>query len=249
MKKIDIDFMICSFSEKNTVDHYKNAVLDIGLWKSERNVFTKYFNKDDKLLDIGCGAGRTTLGLYNLGYKNITGVDFIEDNIKNAKEIANNQNINIDYRTGNILKLEFDDNTFNHAIFSFNGFMQIPDRNNRLKALNELHRVLKPYGLFIFTSHDMRISPRFQEFWRNELQIWNENRQDKELIDFGDIIFPLQNRKMFMHFSTLEDQIQLLNQSKFEVIEHFDRKKRYRENNKVIKFAGDCRFWITKNVK
>jgi ubiquinone/menaquinone biosynthesis C-methylase UbiE len=246
--KIDKEFMVKSFGEQNTVEYYKEAVLNIGLWKSEQDLFTRYFKITDNILDIGCGAGRTTVGLYKLKYNHIIGIDFIPNMVDYAKDISTNVGFNINYQVGDVTDLEFNDNSFNGAIFSFNGFMQIPDKRNRIKALNEIRRVLKPSGIYIFTSNDRRIDPDYQEFWKQEKEIWNKGMQDKRLIDFGDRVYDMGNRQMFMHFETPEETILLLNENGFNVLDHFSRNSRYTESDKIIEFCTDCRFWITQKV-
>ncbi len=51
--------------------------------------FDKYINKDDNILDLGCGAWRTTFVLNKLGYHNIVGVDIAESLIDFAKNYSN----------------------------------------------------------------------------------------------------------------------------------------------------------------
>ena len=46
----------------------------MGLWESERLLMDKYVSRDGAVLDIGCGAGRTTFGLYGEGYRDINGI-------------------------------------------------------------------------------------------------------------------------------------------------------------------------------
>ncbi|MBU0625868.1 hypothetical protein KKG31_01520 [Patescibacteria group bacterium] len=54
--KFNDNFVINSFSDKNTLQHYKNATLNLGLRESEKIIFQKYLNKNDHILDIGCGS-------------------------------------------------------------------------------------------------------------------------------------------------------------------------------------------------
>ncbi len=51
-----------------------------------------------KILDLGCGGGLISEGLSKKG-ANVTGIDFVKDNIEIAKIHAQKNNLNIDYRT------------------------------------------------------------------------------------------------------------------------------------------------------
>lgn len=82
MKKIDKNFITDSFEEVR--ETYRNATSDVGLWKSERYVVEKYFQKDKNILDIGCGAGRTTINLFKMGYQNIIGLDLTPSMLQEA---------------------------------------------------------------------------------------------------------------------------------------------------------------------
>ena len=66
------------------VRHYADAAARIGLWASEETVFTQVFDRNDTLLDCGCGAGRIALGLWELGYQKILGFDFSREMIEEA---------------------------------------------------------------------------------------------------------------------------------------------------------------------
>jgi SAM-dependent methyltransferase len=73
--RIDSGYVRDSFSGGSTLRAYSDAVESVGLWESERLFCEKYIARDARLLDVGCGAGRTTFGLYRLGYRDIEGLD------------------------------------------------------------------------------------------------------------------------------------------------------------------------------
>lgn len=131
------------YNESHNVKHYYAAIDDVGLWESEKIILNHYIKKNESLLDLGCGAGRTTINLYKLGYSNILGIDFSEKMIQSAIHYCSINNLNIPFLRCDITNLSFNDSSFDSAFFSYNGLMCIPEQKNRLCALKEIHRVLK----------------------------------------------------------------------------------------------------------
>jgi len=60
-------------------------------------------NKDDAILDIGCGNGYTLVALANEDYTNLHGSDYSETAINLAKLIAEKEEIEINYIVDDIL--------------------------------------------------------------------------------------------------------------------------------------------------
>ena len=219
IRKVDTEFVRKSFTTEKTVSDYAKAVREIGFWESEKIMIEKYFNPESRILDIGCGAGRTTIGLYELGYHLIEGLDLSEAMIVQARRISKELKYDITFGVGDAACLGYNDETFKAALFSFNGIMQIPGRENRIKVLKEIKRILKPEGFFLFTTHDRDSSKEYESFWKEEKRKWALHIQDKCLHEFGDKVIKMEERDTFLHFPTREEVISSLEETGFRLIE------------------------------
>jgi ubiquinone/menaquinone biosynthesis C-methylase UbiE len=225
--------VIEEFSSSAALDQYKKEGAQ-GLWKSEEALIEKYFAPRSTVLDIGCGTGRTTLPLAKMNYR-VVGVDLTPAFIEIARDFASQAHADIEYRVGDCTKLEFSDKTFDNALFSYNGWCQIPGEANRVKALREICRVLRTRspsqttgGYFIFSTQ-IRKWKNFKRRWMKQLfriHILRRLGFRIDEIDFGDTFFqrsPKSVRKQFMHFPNVSHVVQLLNASGFELIEMRER--------------------------
>jgi SAM-dependent methyltransferase len=119
----------------------------------ERLAFEACFQnglKGRRILDLGCGAGRTTHYLHEIG-ADVVGVDISPSLIRIAKQRAPQ----IDYREGNAESLDFDAESFDAVLFSFNGLDCLYPKDRRLKVMREVRRVLCAEGRFIFSHHNL----------------------------------------------------------------------------------------------
>ena len=108
------------------------------------NIVKQNVNKESAILEIGSGYGKNLMLLDNIGYKNVTGIEYS----KNACNIANNFKYNkIHNKYGSILKSPFKDNQFD-AIIDI-GCLHCIDSNNKKEAIEEIKRILKKNGVLI----------------------------------------------------------------------------------------------------
>ncbi len=144
-----------AFKTPAAVDEYSVYRLD----PEEKYLFAKYYKPGDRILDLACGMGRTTLLLHEMGLS-VSGIDASEVFINTAKRRLPY----LDLRVGSYDRIEEPDSAFSHVLISFNGIDYAFPELQRLAALRECARVLKPGGTLIYSSHNIKslhlFSPR-----------------------------------------------------------------------------------------
>lgn len=235
---------------ENSVHNYANFTKEVGVWDSEKYVFEKYLNPSYRILDLGCGTGRTTFPLFKMGFENIIGVDLTPKMIETATGLNEYFDTKIQFRIGDATALKFEDNSFDCVLFSFNGLMTIPGEKNREKAIREINRVLKSNGFFIFTTHDRDGDVQFLQYWKDEAIRWENGLQNPRLYEFGDRIAQSKNeeREIFIHIPNQREVVELMTKNGLEVVDTFYRNELFDESELVKKRSGECRFWITKKI-
>jgi SAM-dependent methyltransferase len=104
--------------------------------------------KGSEVLDIGCGAGSNLLYLAQHGYRP-HGVDLSPGAVAAARARASEANLAVDVREGDALALPFVDESFG-ALIDNGCFHTIPLRRRKRYA-EEVHRVLRPAGIFVLS--------------------------------------------------------------------------------------------------
>ncbi|MBU0635224.1 MAG: class I SAM-dependent methyltransferase [Candidatus Omnitrophica bacterium] len=108
-------------------------------------------DKSLKIIDIGCGTGRHVIELTKRGY-NVTGVDLSEDQIKRAKEKAQEAGVTIGFQAQDARNLSFD-GEFDLAIMLCEGGFSLMETDEmNFEILKNATKALKSKGKLIFTA-------------------------------------------------------------------------------------------------
>lgn len=105
-------------------------------------------NKDRRVFaDFGCGPGQATKFLFDYGIKNITGIDISPAMIRGARRLFPE----IKFETGDLLKISYESSYFG-SVLAFYAIVHF-DYDQVRTAFNEINRVLKSGGQFLFSFH------------------------------------------------------------------------------------------------
>ncbi len=234
------------FSDPRVIAYYGASVKGTGLWFSEGIVFQETFpNPHTEILELGCGTGRITFGLHDLGYSKITATDLCPKMVAEFRRIGGLLNIKIPSAQADATQIPCEDGSFDGVIYGFNGLMQIPGSDNRQKAVHEIFRILRPGGLFVFTCHDRDHWQHKEHFIKEGLK-WRKGKQQEDLLEYGDIYMETELGKLFIHVPSVPDVQKLLANAGFKTEWHRFRSKIANEPQNVRQFSDDCRFWVVR---
>jgi SAM-dependent methyltransferase len=252
-EKISPATVRADFNDLIAVVHYTRAAHELGLWKSEKILIERFFpDQSAPILEAGCGAGRVTIGLWQLGFRNLTAFDFAEELVDQARSLAAERAADAikflhadatDLASCNLI----DHTRYSGALFMFNGLMQIPGRQNRRSALRELNRVCQSGAPFLFTTHDRDSSVTERALWRLEAARWERGEQDPRLVEFGDRYFEEAGTgRTFMHLPNRSEILEDLAATGWS--HEFDamRSTVAKEPRAVLDFSDECRFWVAR---
>jgi ubiquinone/menaquinone biosynthesis C-methylase UbiE len=126
--------------------------------------FSQEIGEARPVWDLGCGPGQTTKYLKNLGIE-ISGLDLSEKTLEQARTF----HPDIHFRKGNILTLEFENDSI-AGVVAFYAMVHFTGEQAG-KAFHEIYRVLQPGGLFLFTYHIGEETIHIDEFLGKKVDI------------------------------------------------------------------------------
>ena len=124
--------------EGNNEEYWKNPSIE------SYYLLNRWLSQDKKdFLDLGCGLGRHSILFGQNGF-NVYCFDISEDAINRTKEWATKEELEFDYKVGDMLDLPYDDNKFDCILCR--NVISHTDTEGMKKVIKELDRVLKTGG-------------------------------------------------------------------------------------------------------
>lgn len=144
-----------------------------GLFAAEAAIFERLADEMRRahLLDLGIGSGRTTAVLADR-VERYVGCDYSPSMVA----LAMTRHPSRDVRVADARSLpEFAEASFDIVLFSFNG-IDGAGHDDRLKILSEVHRVLRPAGIYVMSTHN-RAAARVAAYSLSNFSLsWNPVR-------------------------------------------------------------------------
>ena len=159
LKALPTDFVTHNHNVYKLESVAGDSVGKCGLFSAEAHIFAKYQREiaTARVLDIGVGGGRTAEYLLTR-CRSYQAIDYspamIDACRRRFPECAPDT-----FRVADARDLsEYATGEFDFALFSYNGLDYI-GHQDRLRALSEIRRVLRPGGLFCFSTHSLHAFP------------------------------------------------------------------------------------------
>jgi len=181
----------------------------------------------NNVLDWGCGLSRICRHLSEYLGKNskVFGCDINEDMIEwNVNNLSEIDYTLIDYMPPTPYNSVFFDMIYGISIITH------IEAENQIKWFNEIHRILKPGGVFLFTSHGTNC---FENLLANE-------REELDKKGVFTKLYPQKGHRLMATYNKTENIIEMIC-NKFEVAEFYEKEE-------AIKKTGKQDLWILKKL-
>jgi SAM-dependent methyltransferase len=149
LKKIVEDPNLNTYNSPEVTAYYSSLNY---LTPCERLLFDEYLSLGMTILDLGVGGGRTTPYLSSIATRYV-GADYAAEMIAACRS----KFPGLEFENVGAADLSiFAASSFDAVVMAFNGIDSVIPDESRYRALREIHRVLKPKGVLIFSSHNVR---------------------------------------------------------------------------------------------
>jgi SAM-dependent methyltransferase len=117
--------------------------------REERWMLEHFLDPEGSVVEGGTGGGRLVLALKAMGFRRMAGFDFVPAMIEVARQRDTDRLI--DFRVQDATCLDYPDAAFDQAIYLQQLLCLLDGDEPRRRALGEVHRILKPGGVALFS--------------------------------------------------------------------------------------------------
>jgi ubiquinone/menaquinone biosynthesis C-methylase UbiE len=167
--------------------------------------------RDKRILEIGCGGGQCSIAFAKQGAV-VTGIDLSDEQIAYARKLAAAEGVNATFLQGDVTDLRQIPDTSQDIVFSAYALSYIEQID---RCFAEVHRVLAPGGLFVFSVDH----PFFNCLDQNELRVassYHDTGADEWAWNYADLGIHAPMRSFMRKVS---DWYNLLHAAGFEVLQ------------------------------
>jgi SAM-dependent methyltransferase len=127
------------------------------IFAEEKYMIQKYLQPHLKTVEAGTNGGRILLNMKEMGFTALAGYDNVPELIEAA--IARNPDRDIDFQVQDAVQLSYPDDSFDQILY-LQQILCLLESEDRLTAMQESLRILKPggIGLFSFLNFESRSS-------------------------------------------------------------------------------------------
>ncbi len=157
------------------------------------------YDKQLKILDIGCGTGRHAIELTKRGYTNIVGVDLSKSQISRANDKARAEDLEIDFRVSDARNLPFNSEFDLVIMLCEGGFPLMETDEMNFEILRSARKTLVDGGKLIFTT----LNGLFPIF--NSVKDFIDKEKGEGNASYDDLKFDLMTFREIAEITVVDD--------------------------------------------
>jgi SAM-dependent methyltransferase len=178
---------------------YDESLAGSGLFDYDEAIVSQYFTTPGVVADFGCGTGRALIPLLREGHHGLA-IDLSHEMLRQVAEKAAGEALPVTLVQSNLVECTaVNDMVADYGMCLFSTLGMIRGHEHRLQALREMHRIIRPNGVFVIHVHNLwyNLYDPGGPWWlfKNIWQSWRSSE-----IELGDKFFDYrQIAKMFLH--------------------------------------------------
>jgi len=139
-----VEAMFDSISSRYDLNNRIHSFWLDQLWR-KKAVVASELQVEDHVVDVACGTGDLSIAFARAQAKTVIGIDFTQGMIDRAKEKIEGMNVAIEFRRGDAMDLDLEDESADVISIAF-GIRNVQDPEI---AIEEFYRVLRPNGRLV----------------------------------------------------------------------------------------------------